>query len=275
MFLSKIKSFFSGSKLVGEPKLIRRLFNSEFQELGCVRRKSDSRTVEQLKENIDYYARIYPEVAEFRQELKYMNPKFLGLVSDICELAGNHEFVNTGIDINNPSYNGKSLFRFLMEQIPPVSKGNPESLELCQAIIDNTDSIASKYTLGMIVPLFNRKEMAQHMKATVPLVGEIAQVTLQGPYRMDYSREQSFVNALYSFISPNVIIEKLRMLPQILKVADKAKSMCEIDAIPFLTNETPVKKIEQNLETFQKLDANMEGRTINLTDFLDNNVNMI
>jgi hypothetical protein len=112
------------------------------------------------------------------------------------------------------------------------------------------------------------------MKAAIPLVEEIADVTLNGGYLMDYSKEQKFVNGIKNFISPNVLLEKLQMLPNILRIAEKSNATCQIDAFPFLTNKTPMSKITENLDTFQKLDKNMEGKTINLTEFLEKNVNI-
>lgn len=67
-----------------------------------------------------------------------MNPKHLGLVSDICELANNDEILCNAINIKKPAQNGKSLFQFLLEKLPKASKENPASLELSKAIIDNT-----------------------------------------------------------------------------------------------------------------------------------------
>ena len=267
MFFKKVLS-------IKEPQLTRRLFNGGWETMGHVKREPDTRTTEQLLENIDYYAKICPEVAQFKDELKSMNPKHLGLVSDICELANHHEFLNTAINIKKPAANGKSLFQFLLEKLPRASKENPASVDLSQEIINNTDATAAKYALGSLSPLYDCKEAAQHIEATIPLVSDIAESTLKGGYLMDYSKEQSFVNGIKSFISPNVLLEKLRMLSKILKIADKSNATCEIDAFPFVTNNTPISTITKNLETFKELDKSMEGKTINLTEFLEKNVNI-
>ncbi|MFQ8626581.1 MAG: hypothetical protein ACLSA2_09070 [Candidatus Gastranaerophilaceae bacterium] len=55
----------------------------------CVIRPADTRTTQQLL-SIDYFAQRNPEVAQFKKELKSMNPEHLGLVSDICELANSN-----------------------------------------------------------------------------------------------------------------------------------------------------------------------------------------
>lgn len=257
-----------------EPRLTRRLFDGSWELFGHIKREPDTRTTEQLLENIDYFAKQYPEVAQFKSELKSMNPKYLGLVSDICELANHHECLNTAINIKKPSADGKSLFQFLMGKLPKASKENPASLELSQEIINNTDYVAAKYSLYSLSPLYDCKEASKHIEATIPLVSDIAESTLQGGYLMDYSREKNFVNGIKSLISPDVILEKLQLLPKILKIAEKSNAACEIEALPFLTSKTPISKITENLKTFQILDKNMKGKTVNLTDFLENNVNI-
>ena len=257
-----------------EPQFTKRLFNGGFERMGCIKRESDTRTTKQLLENIDYFAKKYPEVAKFKNELKAMNQKYLGLVSDICELANHYEMTNTAIDIKKPASNGKSLFQFLMEKLPATSKENPALLDLFKEIINNSDSIAAKYSLGELVPLYKCKEASQHIEAAIPLVNDIAETTLQGGYLMNYLKEQRFVDGIKSLISPNVIVEKLKMLPKILQLAEKSKAACQVHVFPFVTNNTPASKINNNIETFKKLDVNMDGKTINLTDFLEKNTDL-
>ena len=122
--LNRMKTSFSK-----DANLTKRLFKSSWESIGHIKRGIDTRTTEQLLENIDYFANRLPEVAQFKEELKAMNPKHLGLISDLCELATNHEMINNAIDIRKPSSNGKSLFQFLMEKLPIASKENPAAVE--------------------------------------------------------------------------------------------------------------------------------------------------
>lgn len=257
-----------------QPTLTRRICNGGWTQFGNIKREPDKRTTQQLLENIDYFAQKFPEVAKFKNELKSMNPKHLGLVSDVCELANTHELVNKSIDIKKIGAENKNFFQFLMEKLPKVSNENPEAIELSQAIIDNSDTIASKYALASISPLYDCKEAASYMKATAPLVGNIADSTLKGGFLMDFSKERSFADGIKSFISPDVQLEKLQVLPEVIKAAEKAKTTCEINTFPFLTNKTPISKISENLDTFKQLDEHLDGKTFNLTEFLDNNTNL-
>ena len=156
--------------MANQPTLTKRICSDGWTQWGNIKREPDNRTTKQLLENIDYFAAKFPEVAQFKKELKSMNPKHLGLVSDVCELANTHELVNKGIDIKNLNADGKTFFQFLIEKLPKISKENPAAIELSQAIIDNSDTIASKYALASIAPLYECKEAAPYMKATAPLV---------------------------------------------------------------------------------------------------------
>lgn len=258
-----------------EPQLTKRLFTGSWEAMGHIKRGIDTRTTEQLLENIDYFAKCCPEVAQFKAGLKSMNPKHLGLVSDVCELATRHEMINTAIDIRKINSNGKSLFQFLMEKLPVASKENPAAIELSQEIINNTDSIGAKYALAAISPLYENKNATKHIEATIPFVSDIAEATLSGGYTMDYSREKNFVNAISNFITPTVPLEKLTLLNDICKIAEKAKALCDIDAFQILKSKTPINVIKENLETFKNIDKNMQGKEINLTEFLEKNVNML
>lgn len=257
-----------------EPKFTKRLFNGGWEAIGHIKRGADSRTTAQLLENIDYLSKEFSEVARFKDEIKKMNPKHLGLVSDICELTSKHELVNTAIDMKKITLNGKSLFHMLMEKLPKASKENPASVELIQEIINNADPIAAKYALGALSNLYECKDAARHIEATIPLVSDIAEATLSGGYTMDYSRERNFVQGIANFISPKVVLDKLKIFPEVIKVAEQSNAICELDAFTFLQNKTPINKILKNLDTFKILDNNMQGKSINLTEFLEKNINL-
>lgn len=86
--------------------------------------------------------------------------------------------------------------------------------------------------------------------------------------------EKDFVNVISSYINPNVSLDKLKLLTEAIKVAEDSNAMCEIQSFPFITNKTPIEQGLKNLEVFKSLDKNMQGKYINLTDFLEKNVNL-
>lgn len=205
-----------------------------FQQMGAVTREADTRTTEQLIANIDYFANKLPEVAQFKEELKGMNPKHLGLVSDICEMGSTMSMLPTNINIRKPASNGKSLLQFLMEKLPKASKENPEMLNFTQEVINKTDTNASKYFLGSFAGVFEHPEASKHLAATKPFIKDIAESTLGGGYTMDYSKERNFVNVIGAFVNPSVNPENIETLQKVCEIADKQGKA--VDAIGFIRN---------------------------------------
>ena len=247
------------------------------QSMGAHTRPADTRTTEQLMANIDYFAQRNPEVAQFKNELKQMNPEHLGLVSDICELANRREMIPTNIDIRNPKQVGKNIFVKWIEKLPKASKENPEALNFTQEVINHTDSTASKYFLAYAVYLLEHTEAASHLRATKPLVKDIAESALNGGYTMDYSKEKDFVDAVGAFINPASDARKIEMLPEVIKAADEAPiDKVYIDSIPFIQSRTPIEQIRENLKVFPEVAKGLSKQTdeVNITDFLTRNVNL-
>ena len=159
-----------------------------WQAMGAHTKAPDTRTTEQLLANIDYFAQKNPEVAKFKSDLKAMNPKYLGLVSDICELTNRSNMLNTNINLKDPKQVGKNVFAAWIEKLPKASKENPEALEFTQEVINQTSSDASKYFLASSTELLDHPEFSEHLKATKPLVKGIAENELSGGYTMDFKR---------------------------------------------------------------------------------------
>lgn len=251
-----------------------------FQQMGAVTRPKDTRTKEQLLANIDYYAERFPEVAQFRKELKAMNPKHLGLVSDICELGTSMQMLNTNINMRKPAANGKSLFQFLLEKLPKASKENPNMLEFSQEVINHTDATASKYFLGSFAGMFEHPEAAAHLEATRPLIKDIAELTLRGGYTMDYSKEQRFVNALSNYINPSVDPEKVKIINDAMRTVENLPEnvnlTCAIDGNAIVKSEVSPQRMRENLETFTHIAEGLSQKTdnVNLSDFIIHNVNL-
>lgn len=255
-------------------------FGGGFEAMEAVTREADTRTTKQLLANIDYFAEQMPEVARFRKELKAMKPEHLGLVSDICELGSRKEMINTAINIRKPASNGKSLLAFLMEKLPKASKENPEMLEFTQEVINHTDSTASKYFLGSFAEVFEHPEAGKHLAATKPLVKDIAESTLRGGYTMDYRKEQNFVNTISAFVNPSVNPEKIEVVNEALRAADKLpESMdlnCIVDGTEILRSKVSTQQMRENLNIFAQMAENIAQKTkeFNLSEFITKNVNL-
>jgi len=251
-----------------------------FQHMGAFTREADTRTTEQLLANIDYFAERLPEIAQFKKELKAMNPRHLSLVSDICELGSTMEMLSTNINIRKPASNGKSLLEFMMEKLPKASKENPQMLDFSQEVINQTDNTASKYFLASYANVFEHPEVAKHLEATRPLIKDIAQVTLNGGYTMDYSKEQRFVNALNTYINPSVNPEKIKVVAEAMKTVEKLPESvnltCAIDSSTILNSKVSPQRMRENLETFSQIAEGLSQKTydVNLSEFITRNVNL-
>ena len=242
-----------------------------FQVMGAHTKPLDTRTTEQLIENIEYFAERNPEVAQFKNELKSINPKHLGLVSDICELANKYEMLNTNIDMKKLVANGKSLFAALIEKLPKASKENPEALNFAQEVINQTDSTASKYFLASAVGMFDHPEAAKHLAAAKPIVKQLAEQTLSGGYTMDYSKEKNFVDLIATLINRAAKPEKIALISKLSKAADKLPGENPI----YLNSNAPLMQVEENLKQLPQMAKVLakEGKPINIVDFVNHNVN--
>ena len=250
-------------------------FQEAFSVMGAHTKPTDTRTTEQLLENIEYFAERNPEVARLKKELKSMNPKHLGLVSDICELADKHEMLNTNIDMKKLVVQGKSLFAALIEKLPKASKNNPEALNFAQEVINQTDNTASKYFLASAVDMFDHPEASRHLSAARPLVKDIAKQTLSGGYLMDYSKEKNFVDLIATLINRAAKPEKIALISKLSKAADKIPGENPIYLNSFVNSNAPLMQVEENLKQLPQMAKVLakEGKPINIVDFVNHNVN--
>ena len=210
-----------------------------------------------------------------------MSPEHLGLASDICELGTHREMLPTHIDIRKTAPNKKSLLEFLMERLPIASKENPNALDFTKEVINNTDTIASKYFLSSFAPIFEHPEAGKHLSATKPLVKDIADTTLQGGFRMDFEKENNFVNSLWQFINPKVNPENIEVIDEAIKTVSKLPKSCDklnciIDSDTIINSKIPSAKMKENLSTFTEIAENLSEQTneVNLSDFMTKNVNL-
>ena len=272
---NKMSLFSSFEKVVKSP--ISRF--DGWQLVGAHTRTPDARTTEQLLSNIEYYAQKNPEVAKFKNELKAMNPKHLGLVSDICELANRRDMLSNSINLKDPKQVGRNIFASWMEKLPKASKENPEALEFTKEVINQTDTSASKYFLASAVNMLDHPEIAETLRATKPMIKNIAEETLSGGKLADFSKESRFVGMIGDYINPASDPEKIRMMQEILDVAEKTPDNMNIylNEADFIHSKVPVAKIKENLQVFPEVTemlSNAGKDKINMTDFLMKNVNL-
>ena len=247
----------------------------DWQTIGAQTRPADTRTTAQLLENIEYFAQKNSAIAKFKDELKSVNPKHLGLVSDICELGSHNELMSQGIDMNTlKSNDGKSLLAYILEKLPKASRENPQAMEFTREVIDHTDTTASKYFLADFGGILGYPQAAKHLEATKPLVKDIAEETLNG-YKMDFENERNFMTTIRSFVDPTAKPEKIAMVKEILKSVEALpdRDMVHIDR--FIRSEAPAAQIRANVPQLKHASdmACKRGDWLNIDEFLTTNVN--
>lgn len=271
-FLGKITSKFKSITPEVTPQTFIPRTTGGFERMGAYTKDVDTRTTQQLLGNIDYMASHNPEVARFAKELKEMAPEHLSLASDVCELANKMVMLPTNINLKN---NG--IFEKLLEHIVFASKENPKALTFVQEVLNQTDSTTSKYFLHAITGgLLKNKNLAQNFVATKPFVKDIAQQTLDGGYTMDYSKQENFLNMIKSFFAPNADAEKIDLLSDVIKLVENREKNYMITIDRFIQNDAPIARIKDNMTTFNKVAdlAEAEGKTIDVINYLNNNVNL-
>ncbi|MBO8430570.1 hypothetical protein IAC76_04215 [Spirochaetes bacterium] len=252
-------------------------FNETFQTMGAQVRPADTRTPGQVLATMEDLAKRNPDIAEFMTELKKMNPEHQKLAADTMELARMHEMLPININMNkkNPQ-TGKSILQAVLDILPKASKENPAVIDFTKEVINNTDIRTAKYFLASFPDNALKSEFAEHIKASIPMVKDIAEQTLKGGYTMDFSKQQNFMDFIATLINRESKPEKIALLPKLTKVADElpGENMLYLDS--FIRSNTPVAQVEKNMETVKDVAEMMhkEGKSFDIVGFLNKNVNL-
>ena len=258
---------------------VRRLFTGGFEQMGAVTRKPDTRTREELVQTIDYYTEKIPELKQFASEIKKLNQKHMGTVADTLELATHNEMLPTTVNLAAKTPAGVTYREAIVKDMIEASKTNPEAMELADAIINNTDSLTSKYALGMMSGgVLKNKELAKQMRETVKIVPDIARETLNGGYTMDYSKQENFMDMIKTFVNPNAKPDKITALFKDLAPAtDKLASDFNIYMDKFVNSSTPMSQVKENIKVLPDV-VKMLGEKVkdfDVVDFVTKNTNLI
>lgn len=258
-------------------KPVNRLFTG-FEQLGVITRKPDTRTKEELVQTIDYYAQNLPEIKQFAKEIKQLNQKHMGTIADTLELSKHHDMLPTNINLAKMNDRGVSYRQAIVEDMIEASKTNPEAMELADAIINNTDSLTSKYVLAsMSGGIMKNKELSKHMQETAKVIPDIAKETLSGGYLMDYSKQENFMDWLKALINPQTKPDKISSLfKDLVPFTGKRQEMFEIDVNKFLESNTSKEKIQENLKVLPDVLTLLSDKVKNfdIVEFVTRNTNI-
>ncbi len=252
-----------------------------WQVAGAQKRPIDDRTPEQLFATIDELAKKNPVIKKFEKEIKEMNPKYLSLAVDTMELASKSDFTMTDINMNKVIPNvGESLLEHLLSVYPKASKENPKAMEFAQEVINNTDTLTSKYFLADMAGIFQSPKIAEHLDAMKPLVNEIAESTINGGYLGTFERQINFTNMIKSLLTPDVKPQKISLIRKLSDAVDRltsADDKVEIFIDKFVKSDTPAKQVEINIANLANVlpSVRKSGKNFDVVDYVNNNVNFV
>lgn len=252
-------------------------FKGGIMKLGAQTRPSDTRTSAQVLATMDELAKRNPDINEFMAEIKKMKPEHQQLASDTMELAGLHEMLPTNIDMNKKlPQTGRSILQSVLAILPKASKENPAALDFAKEVINNTDTTTAKYFFAAFPENALKTEYSEHLKASIPMVKDIAEQTLNGGYTMDFSKQQNFMDFIGTLINKDAKPEKISLLPKLVKTADEIPGENPLYIDSFVRSNTPVTQVEKNLETVKDVAQMMqkEGKSLDIVDFVNRNVNL-
>lgn len=252
-------------------------FNQGMQSIGAQVRPKDTRTTEELLATIDALAKRNPAIQDFVEDLKTMNPKYLGLAADTMELASRCDMTMTNIDMNKVvPQTGKSLLQHLLSIYPKASKENPKAMEFAQEVINNTDTLTSKYFLGDCCGYFEVPQAAQHLEAVKPLIKPFAESTINGGYLGTFERQANFTNLIKALINPQTDPAKISKIKTLMNLTDNAKGTYPIGIDTLAKSNESIEKINKNIEILPQVieNADKSGKTFDLADFVTKNINL-
>lgn len=251
------------------------------QRFGAHVRPKDTRTTGELLATIDALAERNPSVTEFVKEIKTMNPEHLGLAADTLELANCSEMLmsSTNINMNKVApQTGKSLLQHLLSIYPKASKENPKSIEFAQEVINNTDTLTSKYFLADCHGYFEVPQAAQHLEALKPMVRPFAEATLDGGYLGTFEKQKNFTDLIKGILTPKAKPEKISLMPNLYETVENVPKTNNFRIVlnKFAESDAPIKQVKENIEVLPQVlqNAVSEGKKFDVVDFVNKNVNL-
>lgn len=250
-----------------------------WQKMGAAEKPLDTRTPKQIAANLDHYAKAHPEISKFIPKIK--NSTHARLASDISELAQNKTMLMNDIDLNK-KVDGESAYEHIMRNFAKTSEENPAALDFMQEILNQTDTLTSKYALLHLPGLMKNPPSEKSLKAATSAIKTAAESTLDGRYTGDFSKQKDFIDMLGVLTSPNSNPEKVKAFPETIKIIDKIaaqnpdKAMI-IDVPKLLSDSRPHAEVMDNLNILNSsgLYKQMNTKTeFDVADFANKNVNL-
>ena len=107
------------------------------------------------------------------------------------------------------------------------------------------------------------------------MVKDIAADTVNNWFPMK-EKQEYFVNILKMFMDKASNPEKIRLVQKLAKAADEIPGENVLYLDNFVRSATPIEQVEKNLKTVKEVGllANAQGKTFDMVDFVNHNVNL-
>ena len=261
-------------------KPVTRGFCTGWNNIGRVNRKPDSRTRKELMQSIDAYSQNNETVKNLAKEIKTLDDKTIGTISDLLELASSSELLTEVVANIDKAYK-QNVNSTLIKSVMTASKENPEAIKFIDSIINNTDPLTSKAVLaGIPKELILDKSIAKQLTATADVMPNIAKEALDGVFFNPYElkAQKDFIEYLNVFTNPNNKPDKIESIfSEVCPVCDKSKETIPIDDIvQYLQSSAPMTQIRENLKTAEEVIKNLgeKAKNFNIIEFLTKNINI-
>lgn len=254
-------------------------FNKGWNKTGTVTREKDTRTPEELLDTIEFLSsKSGKEVKQFFPEIKKMNPKYLGLVSDTLEFANSRSVILRVTNLNAKLPNGKTVLTMLLPKFLKAAETDHKALDFAMDVINNTDRSASERFLTELALSSDLENPAKSVifDAARPMIKDVAHSTLKPPYIANNSLE-NFVSFIKLLTSDKAKPEKVRLFKDFSDFIDRTFKSNKRMVVPdFIFSDVPDEKILDNMKTLSKLAPEIEKQNANVdvVDFVLKNTNL-
>lgn len=254
-------------------------FNTGWRNMGAVVSEKDTRTTKELLDTIEFLAnKSDKNVQNLLPEIKKMNPKYLGLVSDTLEFANSHTMLFKKTNLNDRLPNGQTVLSMLLPKVVSASKTEHKALDFAMDVINNTDQTASERFLTelSLSNVLENPKFSEKFDSARLMVKEIAENTLKPPYFINNSLDD-FIQFIKILTSKDVKADKVKMFKSFADFVSNIFSTDKPINVPrFVESDVPPEKILDNMQTLSKMAGNIEKQNpnIDVVDFVIKNTNL-
>ncbi|MGN0030622.1 MAG: hypothetical protein ACI37Q_01545 [Candidatus Gastranaerophilaceae bacterium] len=227
------------------------------------------------------------EIPEFLKLVGDMPQRHLSLAHDVVDLSNTNALINPEIfpsvnfnDIGTLAGTNKetTLMGYLLNMLPKLSKENPKALNLADTVLTHTDDSNSRFFLSRF--LETAPITPEQTELTEKLVPSIAKDVLNGMPSMNLGKdckENVFLSYIRHLCLGDSKPENIKLLDELMQNIDnickKTEPAINLDDLRLGDTE----KIRENLKVLPEVlkDAEREGKNIDASGFLLNNVNLV